>query len=56
MFGSKIKLGLKTSYLPKESIRQVQTEEELETLIQEIHIGSSSHDEVCKKDLFPIKS
>ncbi|XP_026467840.1 KRAB-A domain-containing protein 2-like [Ctenocephalides felis] len=46
MFGSKMKLGLKTSNLPKDSIQEVETEEELETLIQEVHIASSLHSRV----------
>ncbi|XP_026464653.1 KRAB-A domain-containing protein 2-like [Ctenocephalides felis] len=46
MFGSKMKLDLETCNLPKDSIQEVETEEELETLIQEVHIASSLHSRV----------
>lgn len=52
LFGTRMKLGLKTSNLPMESVEQLETEEELEQLLEGVHTANSAHSKVAENDEF----
>lgn len=56
LFGTRMKLGLKTSNLPTESVEQLETEEELEQLLEGIHTANSPHSKVAENYEFSIET